>query len=389
MALLTIPTTELGFEYDLELEPWSKKLQGYRTIGQWRFPLEGGLGLGFNFLHQYDYCGWVDTIPQALLRATEDYPEFQYQMLWLAANSLAAMQLLEARPMLLALVCNKHRVDNRQAFAMCRLGQKQILSKLGLDGTKAALKFIDKLALDFSKGDEVEQVKRMLNPLDKRYLRLRHYSTVDYTALRLDQIFPFLSGGLLGRSLIKQGSIVQRVRLSEFQDAIQLGIALGIDGPLDVISNQRSLDKFRELHDRWAIRNNRWTSQVESGGDIDWDAPYEIALNGNDLIKPIINYRQLHREGTEQIHCIAVYHHRIKGGRYLAFQMHQPQRLTIGIRRKPQGTFPFEIDQICAKRNRPPNEESKALIHRWFEQCKQNEKAGSTAQSFLSSNQQE
>ncbi|MGF1905107.1 PcfJ domain-containing protein [Aliivibrio salmonicida] len=387
MAVLTIPTTELGYEYDLELEPWNKKLQGYRTIGQWRFPLDGGLGLGFNFLRQYDCSGWVDTIPQNLLRVTEDYPEFQYQMLWLAANSRAAKQLLEKRPILLALVCDMHGVDNDQALAMCNLGQKQILAELGLDGTKAALKFIDKLALDFTKGDEVEQVKRMLRPLDKRYLKQRHYPTVDYTALRLDQIFPFLSGSRLGSSLIKQGSMAQRVRLSEFQDAIQLGVALGIDNPVDVISKQRNLDKFRELHDRWAIRNNRWMSQVESGGDIDWDAPYEEPLNGNGLIKPIINYRQLHREGTEQIHCIAVYHHRIKDGRYLAFQMQQPQQLTIGIRRKPQGTFPFEIDQICAKRNRPPTEESKALIHRWFEQCKQNEKIRSTASSFLSSKQ--
>jgi hypothetical protein len=387
MAVLTIPTTELGFEYDLELEPWNQKLQGYKTTGQWRFPLDGGLGLGFNYLRQYDDNGWADSIPPNLLKATEDYPEFQYQMLWLAANSQAAKQLLETRPILLALVCDMHGVDNEQALAMCHLGQKQILSELGLDGTKAALKFIDKLVLDFTKGDEVEQVKRMLSPLEQRYLKLRHYPTVDYTALRLDQIFPFLSGSRLGGSLIKQGSIAQRVRLSEFQDAIQLGVALGIDSPIDVISNQRNLDRFRELHDRWAIRNNRRMSHVERGGDIDWDAPYEVPLNGSDLIKPIINYRQLHREGTEQIHCIAVYHHRIKGGRYFAFQMHQPQRLTIGIRRKPQGSFPFEIDQICAKRNRPPSAESKALIHRWFEQCKQNEKTGSTELPCLSSNQ--
>ncbi|CAM3214814.1 PcfJ domain-containing protein [Vibrio rarus] len=387
MTVLTIPTTELGFEYDLELEAWNQKLQGYRTAGQWRIPLDGGIGVGFNYLRQYDDNGWTDTIPQDLLKATEDFPEFQYQMLWLAANSQAAKQLLETRPILLALVCNRHSVDNDQALAMCHLGQKQILAELGLDGTKASLKFIDKLTLDFTKGDEVEQVKRMLSPLEQRYLKLRHYSTVDYTALRLDQIFPFLSGSRLGGSLIEQGSIAQRVRLSEFQDAIQLGVALGVDNPVDVISNQRNLDRFRELHDRWAIRHNRWASQVESEGDIDWDAPYEVSLNGNDLIKPIINYRQLHKEGKEQMHCIAVYHHRIKGGRYLAFQMHQPQRLTIGIRRKPQGIFPFEIDQICGKRNRLPTAESKALIHIWFEQCKQNEKARSSELPFLSSKQ--
>jgi hypothetical protein len=39
-------------------------------------------------------------------------------------------------------------------------------------------KFIDKLFLDFTKGDEVELVKRMLSPLGKRYLMLRHYLIV-------------------------------------------------------------------------------------------------------------------------------------------------------------------------------------------------------------------
>lgn len=370
MTILTIPTTELGYEYDLELDPWSNKLQGFRKIGQWRFPLEGGLGLGFNFLHQYDDSGWINTIPKHLLKATEYYPEYQYQMLWLAANSLPAKQLLEIRPMLLALVCDKYSVDNEQALAMCQLGQKQILAELGLDGTKAALKFIDKLTLDFTKGDEVEQVKRMLSPLGKRYLKLCHYSTVDYTALRLDQIFPFLSGSRLGTSLIAQGGIVQRVRLSEFQDAIELGVALGIDHPLEVISSQQSLETFRELHDRWAIRNNRWTATPESESNIDWDASYDQPLKGNDVITPIVSYRELHREGTEQMHCIAIYHHRIKGKGYLAFRMEHPQRLTIGVKRKAQGAFPYEIDQICGKKNRPPTDESRGLIHAWFDRLK-------------------
>jgi hypothetical protein len=42
------------------------------------------------------------------------------------------------------LVCDKHSVDNEQAMKMCPLGQKQILTELDLDGTKAALRFIDK-----------------------------------------------------------------------------------------------------------------------------------------------------------------------------------------------------------------------------------------------------
>jgi hypothetical protein len=70
------------------------------------------------------------------------------------------------------------------------------------------------------------------------------------------------------------------------------------------------------------------------------------------------------------MHCIAIYHDRIKAGGYLAFRMDSPQRLTIGIRRKAQGSFPYEIDQICGKRNRPPTDESRGLIQTWFDRLR-------------------
>ena len=371
MGTLTIPTTELGYEYDLQIEPWNNSLQGFRAIGQWRFPLEGGLGLGLNFLRQYDKDGWCDSIPAHLLEATKDFPEYQYQMLFLAANSLAAKQLLESRPMILALICDRYRVDNESALVVCSHKQKEILSKLGLDGTKAAIKFIDKLKLDFQKGDEVEQVKRMLKPAEKRYLKLRHYTQIDYMALRLDQIFPFLSGGRLGTSLIREGTALQRIRISDFQDALMLGVYLGIENPMEVISGQRSIEAFRELHDRWARRNNRWLASNQHDLDIDEDAPYDTPLQGNEFIQPISCFSELRQEASEQIHCIAVYHNRIQKGAYLAFRMNEPERLTIGIRKTLLGQFPYVIDQICGKRNRRPSEESRDLIQQWFDGCKQ------------------
>ncbi len=57
--------------------------------------------------------------------------------------------------------------------------------------------------------------------------------------------------------------------------------------------------------------------------------------------------------------------------RYVVFRMLKPQRLTIGLRRVPSKAFPFEIDQICGKRNAPPSESAHQVIHDWLELSKQ------------------
>ncbi len=369
--MLIIPTSTLGYKYDIQLESWSNKLHGFQKLGQERYPLDGGLGLGVDVLAQFDTEGWIDTIPRDLLEASQSYPEYQYQMLWLAANCKPAKQILVSRPMVLALVCDRCKVDNEKAQEICnKLGQKDILSILGYDGTKAALKFIDKLRLKFDHGDEVEHVKRMLNPITKRYLKLRHYSQIDYNALRLDQAFPFLSGSRLATSLIQQGSIVKNISYRDLQDSLTLGIYLNISDPIKVIANQRSVEAFDALHDRWARRHNLNLSN-DRNSKIDWDKPYDLYLQGNDYIRPILSFRELKNEGEEQHHCIAIYHSKITAGAYCAFQMQDPQRLTIGVKRNFQSKFPFEIDQISGKNNRRDiSEQSREIIKNWFEQAK-------------------
>lgn len=371
MASLTIPTSELGFDYDVHLMPWQKKLHGFRIQGDKKWPLEGGLGLCFRFLTHYDQQGWLDSIPTHLLQASNDYPEYQYQMLWLAANCSAAHDLLLSRPIVLALICDRHRVDNEQAITLCRLGQKQALTQLGLDGTKAALKFLDKLTLDFQMGDELEHVKRMLRRQEKRYLYLSHYRRIDYLALRLDQIFPFLSGSRLGLHLLEQGNFIHSVRLSEFQDTLDLGLSLGIDNPLKTIANQANLASFRDLHDRWALRYQRLPSNNIENAAEEWDKPYPSSLlSASASITPINNYRQLREEGEQMNHCIAIYHPKIQRGRYVAFRMTHPERLTIGICQGDISHFSYRIDQIKGYKNAAPSEQSLNMVYQWFEEQK-------------------
>lgn len=369
-ALLTIPTRTLGFDYDIEIRDWSQKLVGFHVFEDGRRPLDGGIGLSLNLIEQFDVNGqWLDTLPARYRENTDNFPEYQYQMLWLAANTYEAAQLLELRPVILALICMKYSVDNQKALELSRLGQKKILAKLGLDSSKATLKFIDKLELHYNVGDELDHIVRILEPLQRRVLKFKHYSKVGYTALCLDQVHPFLTGSRLGIAMVEEGRLNSPSKMAMFQDAILLGQDLEIDDPLRSITSQNSFAMFEQLHDRWT--EQRQMRRLEGNRPMDMDIPYPVPLLGNENIQPITDYFDLENEGIEQKHCIGVYHNRIMSDRYVVFRMMKPQRLTIGLRRVPSKAFPFEIDQICGKRNAPPTEAARQVIHDWLEASKQ------------------
>ncbi|MDR9827697.1 hypothetical protein RCJ22_19025 [Vibrio sp. FNV 38] len=150
---VTIPTRSIGYSFDILINHWHERLTAYRCYknGQ-RDEIEGGIGVGLNFVEEGPHKeAWLSNIPGHLLSNTERFPEHQYQMLWLAANSANAEQILQVRPLILAMICEHYPVDNQQALTVVELGQREILKHLGFAGTKAALKFIDKLELTYER----------------------------------------------------------------------------------------------------------------------------------------------------------------------------------------------------------------------------------------------
>uniref|UniRef100_UPI000B35DE61 PcfJ domain-containing protein n=1 Tax=Thaumasiovibrio occultus TaxID=1891184 RepID=UPI000B35DE61 len=376
VSALTIDTRQLGYEFDIELGSWADKLVGFRVFPDGKQLLEGGIGIGFEFVAQYDHNGqWMQSIPPHYLQQTHLFPEYQYQMLWLAANSEHATQLLEKRPVLLALICQLHSVDNEKALEISALGQRDILNAVGLDGTKAALKFLDKLELNYEKGDELDHIRRVLDPLSQRYLKFKHYPRIGYVALRLDQIHPFLTGSKLGVAMTKAGLVNGATRIAFFQDAVELARWLDIADPIRQITRQPSIEAFEQLHDRWVDLRNRRRVEQQLEKQVkpeDVEKRYWQPFSGNDVIEPIINYRELDKEGLELKHCIGIYHSRITQQRYCAFRMTAPERLSIGIKvLAKRRSFPFEIEQISGLRNSPPSEESRTIIYEWFQQCRE------------------
>ncbi|MFH0271222.1 PcfJ domain-containing protein [Vibrio jasicida] len=365
--MITLPTTMLGFNYDIELEHWQKNLHGYRVFSDGKkVLLDGGLGISLNLLFgDSQYETWLESIPQHYLTASSTFAEYQYQMLWLAANCYEAAQLLESRPILLALICAKYSVDNDAAIKLAKLGQRDILAQLGLDSSKAALKFIDKLALDFEYSSELKHVLKQLDANFSRFKVFSHYKVVNYSALLLDHSHPFLTGTNLGRSIAEQRQSVYRNMMAYMSDTLRLGNAIGINDPVRHVERLSSVEDLIELHDAWVAR--QIDLRFEAMKPERTEVPYPKCLADRYGISQIVDFEDLCAEAKEQLHCIAVYHNRIAAGHYAAFRMRSPERMTIGISINPKKAYPYEVQQIAGYKNAVPSEETRSVVHA----CKQ------------------
>lgn len=366
---LTIPTSNLGFDYDIELSSWQQKLQAYRVFEtKPKELLEGGLGLGFDLITQFKSgVDWLAHIPQLYVAATKAFPEHQYQLLWLAANSEQAAQLLLMRPLLLVLICEHYPIDNQQALMISQLGQRAILHRLGYDNSKAALKFIDKLTLTFERDLELKHVKKQLDGRFCRYKVFNHYSSVNYVSLSLDNRYPFLTGTKFGLAIATENRLTRGQLRSCLADTLALGIELGVNEPAKRVGQLASLNELEALHQQWIDRRN--DIRREQTRPVDADKPYPELVPGESNIVAIKNYNELFNEGVTQKHCIAIYHSRIAAGHYCVFSMQQPQRVTIGIKVNKQ-TGLIELDQIAGLRNALATNETREIVYSWLEKAK-------------------
>ncbi len=369
---LIIPTSSLGLGYDLELHSWHQRLQAFRVFeGDTKERLDGGLGLGLNFISQFTAnSAWYESIPKEYLHKTAPFPEHQFQMLWLAANVEQAAQILMTRPLLLVLICEHYSVDNDTAKEVAQLGQRDILKRLGYHGSKAALKFIDKIALNFERDIELQHIKKQLDNRFCRYQVFKHYSVVNFNALSIDNRYPFLTATRFGQAIAGDQNIKRVSLVAYLLDALQLGVQLGINDPIQRIGTLESIDELEQLHQQWVDRSNDLRKQQLRPNDA--DKPYPITIVGNENIIAIKNYDELFEEGTKMKHCIAIYHQQIASGEYCAFSMVKPERMTIGVKIIEKETTLIQIDQISGVCNSLPSNEVREQAYRWIETEKEN-----------------
>ncbi|MGC9491318.1 hypothetical protein [Vibrio genomosp. F10] len=179
---VVISTSSIGYSFDILIQHWCERLTAYRRYSNGQCEkIEGGIGIGLNFIEGGEHkSAWLSKVPRGLIDNTEAFPEHQYQMLWLAANSVNAEDILTVRPLILALICERYPVDNQMALSLAKLGQRDILKQLGFASTKSALKFIDKLTLTYERSSEILHVIKMLDVRTSHFRKFRHYIKVNF-----------------------------------------------------------------------------------------------------------------------------------------------------------------------------------------------------------------
>ncbi|PMG01794.1 hypothetical protein BCV00_17960, partial [Vibrio breoganii] len=315
MNLFSVPISRVGFGYDLAFEDWNNGLVGYRVFGEGeQEPLEGGLGFGLEMLLSFEGAEqWKNQIPSDIYNNTSVYPEHQFQMLYLAANYPQAIDLLDSRPILLALICDSCSVDSSEAARLVGLGQRQILAELGLEHTKAALKFLDKVVKNERLCSSLSIVKSLLHPVEKRYQRFSHYSELSHSAVIIDHTYPFLTGTKLGMALASDRSNKDYSMSAYFTDTLRLGEAIGIHDPISVIERLPSLDKLRELHDRWSDQRMQIRFELQKPKDTDVPYPrFQIITatfmgrcrRGSQLLKVVRSSRQRNKRYYHELSTV-------------------------------------------------------------------------------------
>ncbi|MFV0576459.1 MAG: PcfJ domain-containing protein [Vibrio sp.] len=368
-----IPTKSFGWDYDVVVHSWNEKLNGYRRFDSGKQePLEGGLGIDVSHIRRGDGGEmWVKTIPEYLINATENFPEVQYQMLWLAANSQDALDILHSRPIILALLCGHYAVDNEAVLRILAKGQRHCLSAIGLDGSKAALKFIDKLELYYVRDNELDYVREKLRVPRCQFKNFNHYQTIMFTDLLLDHRYPFLTGTRFAQSLASSSWNEYKHASVFIRDTIFLGEWIGDNNVIKRIGRLENLEQLKQLHDQWnAIRREEFEN-LRKAQRLGKDISYKLHLEERSNILQIKSYHALIKEAEELSHCVEIYHSKIMIDRYVVFKMVEPERVTIGITINHNLNFPYSIDQIMGYKNRLAKKSTLEAVYQWLYECRE------------------
>ncbi|MEH6534360.1 MAG: PcfJ domain-containing protein [Photobacterium frigidiphilum] len=369
--VLVLDLTPFGFKFSLKLWPWDQQLLLKREYTNGDIEsLEGNIGFSIDQI-AFTPGGdeWIASIPPLLVDRVKPFPETSIYMLSLAASNRNARQLLELRPALLYLICNEYPLDREKSLELCQYGQREILRILGFSHSKAALRFLDRIDITFDTRSSHTLVTRLLHPIAERYRLFSHYPIITHQSLQLDMVLPGLTGSNLAINL-SESKLKSRVKLPTLlNDTLMMGVNLGLAQPMRYLRKLRTVEDVSTLHDSWIRAQNR-KHYVPCPTH---KKPYQIVFTGTEYIQPLTSYFELRDEGEEQRHCVGAYHARVLNDEYQVFKVTAPERVTMGVRmiKRPNGRKYYEIDQVQAKCNRRPLEETLQTLYAWLEGEKQ------------------
>lgn len=354
-----------GYECIVSITPWEKGISwtGIRETEIKTIEDISELGVPFVAICKVEGANsWLATFPDSLQEQLIEY-ELKYRgtlyvLLWFISRSQYACELFETSPLLVWIILKTAQSqcwDIKFTLNVFSSKRTKILAVCGLNESKAVLNIIQKLELKHFKQHEFE----LITEYDWQNVakHLSHLPAIDGRLLKFLKIYPELESS----KLIQKFSAAWNWHNFEmtFKDTLKMAADLEVLDIMNRIKACKDLLQLTNLHDRLVSRVNDKVMQ-----DIPLIEYGEPPIQETPNIIPIMNNRDLHLEGKVQHHCIFAYHDRIARREYFAYQILEPERATLGLKKTVAGGY--AIDQIYLKYNGVVSDVTRDLVKEWL-----------------------
>jgi len=304
---------------------------------------------------------WYLTVPPAVRAGLECLPSYRSALLSLAALHRSVCDLLINNPLLLWVTYQhaaRNSLEEHEFLTILDNRQIQILQLLGYDASKQKIKILRKTAAArFSSSDVVKLLGLCRVKSTKDFLS--HYPQISKNTVAVLHAHPWLAIGA-AKALIPV--LEQKANRQVFFDTINMA------DDLEQLRRCNSIDALRALHDNLVREMNRqesyrWRHRDADGNFFPLPEPPVVSCDG---ISALTTQEMIVDEGLQMDHCILSYIGRVLAGKYYVYQMTEPERLTIGLKKSTAGLW--SIDQVKGKCNAVPGEGSMNVVLRWLNQ---------------------
>lgn len=317
------------------------------------------------------YRAFLDSIPSDLLHAVTPFPDRNFHLLALGTRSREAMELIQDHPLLgYALSCHWIFHDPsvskpmRAARSLARKKRRVILDWLGFPASDSMMRLLRRLPASDCTAWRVLRLRQLVR--DPNLVKLlSHCHTL--TAREVDLLStPGRAEYLTVTFVMELASLSPREalhRVRKLEDVERIALRLQRLVPSETYRSLAGLDR---AHDQLANEFIDSRMRFFAAGSPFPPPP----IPGTEAIAPILSEADLYAEGLELHHCVGSRGDRVRaGGREYYYQLLEPERGTICIRRETVGTG-WRLDEARGARNRPLTAESLAVIHSWLENSK-------------------
>lgn len=302
---------------------------------------------------------WRASIPTSVLQAVAQLPNQRTALLELAACCRGARDLLQTNPKLLWLLFDHRVIGSADPCSAARLlegKQRWLLSLLGMEKSSRLVRLLKKTASRSLSRQDIANLKDLVKD-EQVCAYFSHSSVIDTHEISVLTNYPWLAG-CPAKSLIP--TLANRQVQRWFSDTVRMLI------DLEPLKRCRSQEALMRLHDGLVDRlNNRRMGEAllrDAAGDV--IALPEPPLADDAQITALRSQREIVEEGIEMRHCIGSYLSRVVAGEYAVYRMREPERLTIGLIIRSDGSV--VPDDIRGVRNALASQEAKVLIESWF-----------------------